>query len=290
MTLPLPAAVPGSLPGRWSGGRLSDRVRCLLAPNPGPMTLDGTNTYVLCEPGASAAVVIDPGPADPAHLGRVLDDLASHEQRAALVLLTHGHPDHAEGAGELARRAGCQVRAVDPAHRSGSDGLSGGERLRVGGLEIEVVSTPGHTSDSVCLVLRDEPALLTGDTVLGRGTTVVAHPDGRLGDYLDSLRRLESLAQRVTGLRLMPGHGPAGAPVEAVVGLYRAHRAARLDQVVSAVERGAADVDAIVATVYADVDPTLWPAARLSVLAQVDYLVEIGRLAASGTTLSAPGA
>lgn len=286
MSVSLPPAVPGAVPGTWRGGTLSDRVRCLLAPNPGPMTLDGTNTFVLGEPGSTEVVVVDPGPNDTLHLTRVLDDVASREQRVALVVLTHGHPDHAAGAGELARRAGCPVRAVDPAHRRGPDGLSGGDQVRVGGLVLDVVATPGHTADSACLVLADEPALLTGDTVLGRGTTVVAHPDGRLADYLDSLARIESLAVAMPDLRLLPGHGPAAASVQAVASLYRAHRAARLEQVVDAVRAGAADVDGVVATVYQEVDRSLWPAAKLSVLAQVDYLLERGRLRVDQDRLS----
>ncbi len=285
-----PEVESGDAPVAWTGGRLSERVRCILAPNPGPMTLDGTNTYVLAEPGSSAAVVVDPGPDDAVHLDRVMDDLGAHGQHAAVVLLTHGHPDHAEGAATFARRAGCGVRAVDPAHRSGDEGLVAGDRIGVGGLVVEVMDTPGHTADSASLVLRDEPALLTGDTVLGRGTTVVAHPDGRLGDYLDSLERIERLASRQPQMRLLPGHGPAGAALVQVVGLYRAHRAARLQQVLDAVDAGAVDADAVVAHVYADVDRTLWPAARLSVLAQLDYLVEASRLARAGGRLSVRGA
>lgn len=281
----LPPAVPGSMPEPWRGGRISERVRCVLAPNPGPMTLDGTNTYVVGVPGGGPAVVVDPGPDDPAHLDRVFAELRESDHRAGLVLLTHGHPDHAEAAVSFARRAGCPVRAVDPAHRLGSDGLTAGDRVRVGGVTLEVLATPGHTSDSVCLVLADEGALLTGDTVLGRGTTVVAHPDGRLDDYLQSLRRLEGIAASMPGLRLLPGHGPAGARVAEVVPLYLAHRAARLDQVVAAVRAGARDVHGVVADVYADVDRTLWPAARLSVRAQVDYLLANRRLSTSETGL-----
>lgn len=282
-----PGVGPGGARRSWTGGWLSERVRCLLAPNPGPMTLDGTNTYVLAEPGSTAAVVVDPGPDDAVHLDRVLADLQARGQRASMVVLTHGHPDHAAGAATLARRAGCGVRAVDPAHCIGAEGLLAGDRIRVGGLVVEVMDTPGHTADSASLVLRDEPALLTGDTVLGRGTTVVAHPDGRLGDYLHSLERIERLAARQPGMRLLPGHGPAGASLEQVVGLYRAHRQARLQQVVEAVLAGAGDADGVVADVYADVDRTLWPAARLSVLAQLDYLLEVGRLTRDGGRLSA---
>lgn len=276
----------------WTGGRVGRRALCVLAPNPGPMTLDGTNTWVLAEPGSAAAVVVDPGPEHPAHLRAVHAALAQHGLRAALVLLTHGHPDHAEGARTFAEDAGCGVRAVDPRQRWGGEGLAAGEVVEVGGLVVEVVATPGHTGDSVCLLLPAEQAVLTGDTVLGRGTTVVAHPDGRLADYLASLQRLQRLAQQRGPLRLLPGHGPAGADVEDLVAAYRTHRAERLDQVLDAVRAGAQSVDAVVARVYADVPRQVWPAARLSVLAQVEYLRERGDLdeRAGRLSASAPGA
>lgn len=285
----LPDAVPGSLPDPWAGGRVTGRIRCVLAPNPGLMTLDGTNTYIVGEPGSTQVVVVDPGPDDATHLRAVRDDLAAQGQRAGLVLLTHGHADHSAGARSLAEQLGCPVRAVDPRHRWGDDGLDDDSVITVGGLDVRVVATPGHTADSVCLYVEADGALLTGDTVLGRGTTVVAHPDGRLRDYLASLDRLEAMAGDRDDLRLLPGHGPAGARVGDVVAWYRAHRRARLDQVVSSVRRGATGVASIVADAYADVDRALWPAAELSVGAQVDYLVETGALLRSAGGLVAVG-
>jgi glyoxylase-like metal-dependent hydrolase (beta-lactamase superfamily II) len=254
------------------------------------MTLDGTNTYVLAEAGSSHAVVVDPGPDDPDHLDRIEAELAQYDQQAAVVLLTHGHADHSAGAPRLARQLGCPVRAVDPHHRLGDEGLADAARLTVAGLEIGVRATPGHTSDSVCLHVPADGVLLTGDTVLGRGTTVVAHPDGVLSDYLRSLGQLEMFAAEHPGLRLLPGHGPAGAPVADVVALYRAHRAERLAQVTDAVTAGAHSLDDVVASVYADVDRSLWPAARVSVRAQVEHLVHTGVLREDGEVLSVPGA
>jgi glyoxylase-like metal-dependent hydrolase (beta-lactamase superfamily II) len=246
------------------------------------MTLDGTNTYVLAEPGSREVVVVDPGPAGP-HLDVVAHVAEAGHRRVALVVLTHGHADHAQGAPALAEAVGAPVLAADPRH-----GAPFAQRVHdVAGLRLEVVSTPGHTADSVCLLLPDERALLTGDTLLGRGTTVVAHPDGRLSDYLASLERLEQIA--APGLTLLPGHGPAGRDVADLVREYRAHRADRLEQVVVAVRRGARDADGVVAAVYADVPQVLWPAARLSVLAQLDHLVAEGRLVRQGDALSAPG-
>ncbi len=275
----------------WSGGRLSDRVACVLAANPGPMTLDGTNTYVLAEPGSDAAVVVDPGPDDPAHLAAIQDALQG--RRLAAVLLTHGHADHSASAAALSERAGCPVRAHDPAHRRGGAGLDDGEQLSVGGLHLEVVATPGHTADSVCLLLPAEAALLTGDTVLGRGTTVVAFPDGTLADYLASLERIEALARDSGGLRLLPGHGPAGADVATLVQQYRAHRLERLEQVVEAVASGAGSAREVVEVVYAEVPRSVWPAATASVRAQLDHLGASGRLSRGPDDrwrVSAPGA
>ena len=129
-----------------------------------------------------------------------------------------------------------------------------------------MLATPGHTSDSLSFVLPD--AVLTGDTVLGRGTTVVAHPDGVLGDYLVSLRRLRELGDRA----VLPGHGPELPAAGAAAQAYLDHREARLEQVRAALAAGAQDAQAVVEVVYADVDRALWPAALLSVRAQLLYL------------------
>ncbi len=190
--------------GAWAGGEFGERARCVLAPNANMMTLDGTNTWVLREPGASRSVVIDPGPEITEHL----DSVASYAGAVAVVLLTHGHLDHSEAARTFAERMGCGVRALDPQHRLGEEGLGDGDVVEVDGLEVHVVGTPGHTSDSLSFVLPQERAVLTGDTVLGRGTTVVAHPDGRLGAYLDSLHRLHALAEEREVTRGVAGPRP----------------------------------------------------------------------------------
>jgi glyoxylase-like metal-dependent hydrolase (beta-lactamase superfamily II) len=252
----------------------TERALRVLAPNPGPMTLDGTNTWVLAEPAAATAVVVDPGPLDEGHLRRVLDAVHGQGRRVALTLLTHGHPDHAEGARRFAELTGAPVRALDPAHRLGGAGLSGGDVVAVDGLEVRVVATPGHTADSLSFVVPADAAVLTGDTVLGRGTTVVAHPDGRLGDYLASLRRLRDLAEAAEVATVLPGHGPVLADALGAVSYYLAHRAERLAQVEAALAAGDREPMDVVRRVYADVDPVLWPAAELSVRAQLEYLAE----------------
>jgi glyoxylase-like metal-dependent hydrolase (beta-lactamase superfamily II) len=277
MTDPIP--VPG-LPGRplsaVRDGPATERATCVLAPNPSPMTLDGTNTWILAEPGAARAVVVDPGPADEAHLRRVADTVARSGRRVAWTLLTHGHADHAAGAARFAELTGSPVRALDPALRLGDEGLTAGEVLAVDGLEIRVVPTPGHTADSLSFWLPADAAVLTGDTVLGRGTTVVAHPDGRLGDYLDSLRRLRTLTADDGVTTVLPGHGPVLSDAQGAVDYYLAHRATRLAQVETAVENGHRTPADVVAHVYADVDRAVWPAAELTVRAQLDYLREHG--------------
>ena len=233
----------------------------VLAPNPGPMTLEGTNTWVLRAPDHEACVVVDPGPLHEEHLQAV-----AAQGPVAVVLLTHGHFDHSEGARRLAELTGAPVRALDPRHRLGEEGLADGDVVTAAGLEVRVAHTPGHSSDSLSFVLPD--AVLTGDTILGRGTTVVAHPDGVLADYLDSLRRLRDLGD----VTVLPGHGPELARAGEAAQHYLDHRQQRLDQVRAAVAAGARTAREVVEVVYADVDRVLWGAAEMSVRAQLDYL------------------
>lgn len=270
------AALPGQPRGGVLSGPATARAVNVLAPNASAMTLDGTNTWIVAEPDSELAVVIDPGPLDDVHLRNVVDIAEKAGKRVALTLLTHGHPDHAEGAGRFAELTGTKVRALDPALRLGDEGLAAGNVVTTGGLELRVVSAPGHTADSLCFHLPADRAVLTGDTILGRGTTVVAHPDGRLGDYLDSLRRLRSLTVDDGVHMVLPGHGPVLEDAQGAVEFYLAHRAHRLAQVETAVEDGYTTSSQVVAHVYADVDRSLWPAAELSVLAQMDYLREHG--------------
>jgi glyoxylase-like metal-dependent hydrolase (beta-lactamase superfamily II) len=235
------------------------------ADNPSQMTLEGTNTYVLRAAGAGGGVVVDPGPLDEGHLAAV-----AALGPVQLILLTHGHPDHAEGAHLFQEMTGAPMAAVEPRLVVDIAPLRGGETFNaVGGLTLRVVATPGHTSDSVSFVVEDdEPGLLTGDTILGRGSTVVAHPDGVLAPYLDSLARLRDLGPML----LLPGHGPVRPDASALATDYLAHREQRLGQVRAAVAAGDRSAREVVRRVYVDVDESLWPAAELSVLAQLDYL------------------
>jgi glyoxylase-like metal-dependent hydrolase (beta-lactamase superfamily II) len=227
----------------------------LLQDNPSPMTLEGTNTWVLRAPGEEGCVIVDPGDDDVEHLER-----AAGHGPVTMVLLTHRHHDHAAGARRFAGLTGAPVRALDRSLVLGSEALGEGEVVAAAGCELRVLATPGHTSDSLSFVLTGPgtgPAVLTGDTVLGRGTTVIAHPDGALGPYLDSLRRLTDLPD-----------APAAARH------YLAHREERLDQVRTAlgVLGPGATPRQVVEHVYGDVDEVLWGAAELSVRAQLEYL------------------
>ncbi|WP_402462906.1 MBL fold metallo-hydrolase [Isoptericola aurantiacus] len=248
---------------------LTASVSVLRADNPGPMTLDGTRSAVLRAPGAPSCVVVDPGPDDAAHL-----DALAAAGPVGLVLITHRHADHTAGSPGLRDRTGAPVRAADPEHCHGGDPLRDGEVIEAAGVRIEVLATPGHTADSVSLVVTapgENPVVLTGDTVLGRGTTVIAAPDGSLRDYLAALDTLE----RVGGGRLgVPAHGPEIPDLGVAVRGYRAHRLERLDQVrvALAVLGDDAGTDAVVAHVYADVDPSVRGAAGQSVAAQLAYL------------------
>ena len=258
---------------------VSRLATCVLAPNPGPMTLDGTNSYVLRAPGASGVVIVDPGPADDAHLER-LAEFGPVE----LVLLTHHHGDHRDGLVRFAELVSAPVRAVDPAFCIGAPPLVDGERIDAAGLAIEVLVTPGHTADSVCFRLPDDSphgSVLTGDTVLGRGTTIIADPDGALGPYLDSLERLRALGRAAHAhVAVLPGHGPVLQDLGDICDEYLAHRAERLEQVRAALLRLGADpadpatVGRVVDTVYADTDAAVRPAAEASVRAQLAYLRE----------------
>jgi glyoxylase-like metal-dependent hydrolase (beta-lactamase superfamily II) len=243
-----PAAAPlEALPG-W--------VTLVRAPNPGPMTLDGTNTWVLRPPGAARTVVVDPGPLDEGHLAAV-----AAEGPVGLILATHSHPDHVEGLDRF--RELCPDAAMIPLGWDNAMVLDAS-------MAISVLGTPGHTADSTCFVVEvgGERVALTGDTILGRGTTVVAHPDGDLGDYLASLGRLSELK----GVPVLPGHGPALSDCAEAAVFYLEHRRVRLAQVAAAREAGAVSAAEVVEKVYADVDRSLWPAAEWSVRAQLAYL------------------
>jgi glyoxylase-like metal-dependent hydrolase (beta-lactamase superfamily II) len=253
------------------GERTSELTRRVRAPNAGPMTLDGTNSYLIAGTDADAVgriVVVDPGPLDDEHL-RTLAAAGTVE----LVLLTHRHADHSAARSAFSQLTGAPVRAFDPKLCIAAEPLTGGEELRVAGTRIQVVHTPGHTSDSVCFFLPgdgDHGAMLTGDTILGRGTTIIDDPDGTLGDYLASLSALAGFGEA----SVLPAHGPVLQNLAAVCDEYLQHRELRLDQIRRVLAELGQDVSVQTVTdaVYADTDASVRFAAEASVRAQLAYL------------------
>jgi glyoxylase-like metal-dependent hydrolase (beta-lactamase superfamily II) len=246
-------------------------VRLQRADNPGPMTLDGTNTWVISTGADDRVIVVDPGPADDDHLRAIAD----HGDVTA-ILLTHGHRDHSDGVDALHRMTKAPVLAFDARWLRGTEPLRDQDELSLAALELDVLHTPGHSSDSLTFVARrdGQRVIITGDTILGRGSTVVEFPDGRLGDYLASLERIGAHGDTV----VLPGHGPVGSSASRRAHELLRHRRERLAQIEAAWHDGFRHVDALTARVYADAPADVQWAARLNVEAQLDYLRTSGRL------------
>ena len=239
-------------------------IRRITAPNPGPFTLDGTQTYLLGE-----TAVLDPGPNVESHVGAI---------RAALpnlrfILITHRHGDHAPAAIPLKDGTGAQIIAprnvLDDSQVDRR--VAGGEILRIQDIDIEVIATPGHTNEHVCY-LTAAGDLFTGDTILGAGTTAIFPPDGNMGDYL---RSLHTLRARNPG-RIYPAHGPIREDAVALIDEYIAHRLERERQVLEAYGSGARTPAAMRALIYADLDERLHPAAEIQIEAHLIKLREEG--------------
>jgi glyoxylase-like metal-dependent hydrolase (beta-lactamase superfamily II) len=241
------------------------RIVRVLAPNPGIRELEGTNTYVV---GDAPAIVIDPGPADDGHL-REVERTAG---RVGLIALTHDHPDHAPGAEGLAAATGAPIRALRPP--SGGERLRDGERVESNGAALEVIATPGHSPDHVAFWLPRERALFTGDTVLGRGTSVIDPPEGDLVAYLRSLRRMRDLEPAT----IYPGHGPVVLRGADKLEEYLEHRAMRERQIHQSLEDGARSVDELVEVVYVGYPPEVLELAGRSVVAHLLKLDVEGRV------------
>lgn len=246
------------------------RIRRVLAPNPSPFTLEGTNTWIL---GEAPSVVIDPGPDDAGHLLTVADQAEPVEA----ILLTHRHPDHAPGAGRLSAATGSPVYALRP--EDDERPIRHNQTLEAGGLSLRAIHTPGHTSDHLVFLLESEGAMFTGDTVLGRGTSIVDPPDGDMAAYVRSLAELLALRPRV----IYPGHGPVVFDAVGRLESYLSHREQRERQVLEAVVAGRSSPEEIVPVIYgAEVPEVMFPHAARSVLAHLLKLEREGHVARTG--------
>jgi glyoxylase-like metal-dependent hydrolase (beta-lactamase superfamily II) len=245
---------------------LSPRVGRLRARNPSPMTLDGTNGYVV-RAGPDALVAVDPGPLDDRQLDAFLGAARELNATFVAILVTHGHPDHAPGAAPLSAETGAPVYAHPAALFPHDHALVDGERVGFGDASFTALHAPGHARDHLVFVLDDERALFAGDVVLGTGTVVVAPPGGEMRTYQRTLHRLRD--EYGDARALYGGHGPEVLDVRAKLDEYIAHREARERQIVAALRNGNDTIPALVEAVYRDTDRRLWPAAARQILAHL---------------------
>jgi glyoxylase-like metal-dependent hydrolase (beta-lactamase superfamily II) len=263
----------------------------MTAPNAGPFTFKGTNTYVL---GATTLAIVDPGPMSVPHLNALTAHIGGRKVEA--VILTHTHRDHSALVPEMMEKIDAPLWFAGP-HRPSrkkrfleqdwvardSDYglfpdrvLHDGERVSVAGLELNVVATPGHCANHLCFGIGGTPWLLSGDHVMGWNSTMIAVPDGSMAAYLNSLRKLDALPWR----QYLPGHG---GPIDDGPGYARAllaHREMRNEEIVRAVKAGAIGIADLQRIVYPKLSVALIPAARMTLSAHVEYLAEAGRIRA----------
>lgn len=282
-------APPKTLP-TGTAERLEPLVRRVLAPNPSPFTFTGTQSYIVGL--GDGCAVIDPGPADPAHLDAL--EAALGREHVVAIMCTHTHRDHSPAARPLAKRTGAPIvgcaplaiAANGPRADEGFDPdyeadrvLEDGEAMTGPGWTLRAVATPGHVSNHLCFALEESGALFTGDHVMGWSTSVVVPPDGDMGAYMKSL---EKLYAREGDRIYYPAHGPAvDKPRQLVRGMI-GHRKQRENQILRLLGEQARSIEALVPLMYKGIDPRLVKAAGLSVLAHCIDLERRGLLARSG--------
>jgi glyoxylase-like metal-dependent hydrolase (beta-lactamase superfamily II) len=240
--------------------RLTDLIARLLAPNPSPMTLTGTNTYLV---GKSEIAVIDPGPDLPEHIEAIVQALETLG-KPAISLVTHHHGDHLPAAIRLRERLGVPVGG-HPDLPDVDRKLAHDEVVTLSEAHLRVLHTPGHTPDHGCYLLEEERAVFAGDLVAGMGTVVVGSGRGELADYMKSLARVAGRKPKL----LLPGHGPLVQDPVAKLSEYLAHRNGRERQVIEAIAAGAQTISEIVQRMYADVSPELQKQAARNVQAHL---------------------
>jgi glyoxylase-like metal-dependent hydrolase (beta-lactamase superfamily II) len=242
------------------------KIRSITAPNPGPLTLDGTRTYLLGD-----AVMIDPGPEIESHI----DAIITAQPAVKTILITHRHADHAPAAVAVKKKTGARIVAPrDVLDDSVVDErIAGAESIAVDGQRLEVIATPGHTAEHVCF-LSPEGDLFSGDTILGAGTTAIFPPDGNMADYLRSLRLLRERSPRT----IHPAHGPTRKEGVAVIDYYINHRLEREQQVLNALAKGPSAIGELRASIYPDLDARLRTTAETQMLAHLIKLEEEGRV------------
>lgn len=271
-------------------GRLVDvapGIRRLTAPNPGPMTGPGTNSYIV---GDGPYAVIDPGVDDSAHLDQLL---AACDGQLAAILLTHRHPDHTGGAIELARRADVPIRAWAKSELGEYDRqvpvdapIINGERLTFGGCSLEAIHSPGHAADHLCFLAPDAGVLFAGDSIMADVTVVILPPDGVMQDYMASLDRLAALPIQ----RIAPGHGRMLDDPAATISTIIAHRRAREAQVLAAIPPYTpVSAQTIAAELYPGLDARLRPMAGAQVEAHLIALASDGQVVSDNAGWRRPG-
>ncbi len=248
------------------------------APNPSPMTLSGTNSYVV-DCFDRVALVIDPGPNMDAHVRALLTTAAERGLRIVAIVVTHGHPDHAPAAIPLAFATGATVYAHPRCTTPHARNLELDGELRVGERTFSIMDAPGHTFDHIVLYDRHAETLFTGDTIVGEGTVVIAPPGGAMRPYQATLERL---AREYSNARfILGGHGPVVNDAKAKIAEYISHRKLRETQLIDALSCGAQTIPELVARVYAQTRRELWPAAARQILAYLDALCSEGRVSAT---------
>ena len=251
-------------------------VTLVRAPNPSPMTLSGTNSYVI-DCGGGEALVIDPGPPIAAHVDAIVEAARERGLAIAAIAVTHGHPDHAPAAAQLAARTGAPVYAHPSGNVARDRDLPLDAPLRVGRVALDVVDAPGHTFDHVVFHLPGERALFTGDVILGEGTVLIAPPHGAMRPYQRTLKRL---AHEFPDARtIYGGHGPVVRDAQAKIAEYVAHREMRERELLEALaERGAQTIPELVTGIYGTVHSELHPAMARQLLAHLVALEAEGRV------------